>query len=572
MKKSIFNRVGVGFMALSLVLAQVVMPAQAAFAWTNDPADDPKTNKKSYVCKAVSTPGVGEVFQTGNNPISVDRKDEDVIGTQFNDAQSSSFVVGFGYPSEPQDEQPTIEDCFTLVTPIPEISTTPCTPGVVGTDTVNVKLTNNDGVTGNTVIYTVTINGQTKSTAALADGATETLVFTSLAAGTYPVTVAAYGGTVFTGSVTVNACNVVTPPTPLAPTAVASVEACTPESGMTDIVNVTVTNTDDTTNASVAYSVVVGSQTKSITLADGASGSVTFEGLSAGTYTAVVTGTDGTVTTNSVVVAVCTKTPREPQPCTVSNNVYVAPWMYDEETYPFAGAWPEEGVPATATFVADGLYLTTPEIESYTYGLIDAGNTYLTDIDAMSYKTKRASTSTGYAQTLPAYILYVDVDGNPLTDNSTYFFYEPYYNSTVVEDDWQTWNLTGSAKWYVSGTGQALKTWDQLVAMYPDAKAIAYGYNQGTYNQGAITTIALMEFDCAVTAFTAGRGTNPPVIPDTPVTPVIPVVPATPVLPAELPHTGPTQDGSAKGLLLALGAAIVTYGAVYFAQPKRRYE
>ena len=246
--------------------------------------------------------------------------------------------------------------------------------------------------------------------------------------------------------------------------------------------------------------------------------------------------------------------------------------MYDEETYPFAGAWPEEGVPATATFVADGLYLTTPEIESYTYGLIDAGNTYLTDIDAMSYKTKRASTSTGYAQTLPAYILYVDVDGNPLTDNSTYFFYEPYYNGTVVEDDWQTWNLTGSAKWYVSGTGQALKTWDQLVAMYPDAKAIAYGYNQGTDNQGAITTIALMEFDCAVTAFTAGRGTNPPVIPDTPVTPVVPVVPATPVLPAELPHTGPAQDGSAKGLLLAIGAAIATYGAVYFAQPKRRYE
>ncbi len=265
--------------------------------------------------------------------------------------------------------------------------------------------------------------------------------------------------------------------------------------------------------------------------------------------------------------------PREPQPCTVSNNVYVAPWTYDKETYPLADAWPVEGVPATATFVADGLHLSTPAIESYTYGLIDAGNTYLTDIGTMSYRTKRDSSSTGHAQTLPAYILYVDVDGNPATDNSTYFFYEPSYNSTVLEDTWQTWTLTGSAKWYVSGTNQLPKTWDQLVAMYPDAKAIAYGYNQGTYNQGADTYIQSMEFDCAVTSFyTPGSGTQPPVIPDTPATPVVPVVPATPVLPAELPHTGPAQDGSAKGLLLALVAAAATYGAVYFAQPKRRYE
>lgn len=91
---------------------------------------------------------------------------------------------------------------------------------------------------------------------------------------------------------------------------------------------------------------------------------------------------------NTLVVSVneenTEKCPREPQQCSVHNNVYVAPWTYDEETYPFAGAWPEEGMPATATFVADGLYLGTPEIESYTYGLIDAGSTYLTDIDAMS--------------------------------------------------------------------------------------------------------------------------------------------------------------------------------------------
>lgn len=58
----------------------------------------------------------------------------------------------------------------------------------------------------------------------------------------------------------------------------------------------------------------------------------------------------------------------------------------------------------------------------------------------------------------------------------------------------------------------------------------------------------------------------------TPITPT-PVKPAVPgILPIELPRTGPTEAGSTKGLFLALIAAIATYGAVYFAQGKRRYD
>ena len=57
-------------------------------------------------------------------------------------------------------------------------------------------------------------------------------------------------------------------------------------------------------------------------------------------------------------------------------------------------------------------------------------------------------------------------------------------------------------------------------------------------------------------------------------TPVIPT-PVSPtthgIVPMELPHTGPADAGSPKGLFLALIAAIATYGAVYFAQGKRRY-
>ena len=99
---------------------------------------------------------------------------------------------------------------------------------------------------------------------------------------------------------------------PAAPTATAQIVACVNESGATDKVSVSVTNTADATNASVTYSVVLGGQTKSITLADGATSNVEFGGLAVGSYTAVVTGTDGTVTTNSVTVNLCAVTPPIP--------------------------------------------------------------------------------------------------------------------------------------------------------------------------------------------------------------------------------------------------------------------
>jgi len=101
-------------------------------------------------------------------------------------------------------------------------------------------------------------------------------------------------------------------PKPAAPTATAQIVACVNESGATDKVSVSVTNTADATNASVTYSVVLGGQTKSITLADGATSNVEFGGLAVGSYTAVVTGTDGTVTTNSVTVNLCAVTPPIP--------------------------------------------------------------------------------------------------------------------------------------------------------------------------------------------------------------------------------------------------------------------
>jgi hypothetical protein len=271
------------------------------------------------------------------------------------------------------------------------------------------------------------------------------------------------------------------------------------------------------------------------------------------------------------------KAPRVPTQCTVHDNEYTTPWKYNGDTYPVADASPA-GTPGTATFTEDGLHLITLNQESEAYGLIDAGNTPLVDVDTMNYTTYRDTSSTGYAQTLPAYILEVDKDGNPATTGDhAYLFYEPYNNGTVTEGVWHTWDAinSGSAKWWMSGTGQALHTWNDFTStILPDATIVAYGFNQGTYNAGANTYIKQMTFDCGVTTFgTPGKGGVTPEVPPVtpPTTPVTPTVPATPgkgAVPAELPETG----AGFNFLSIVLLAALAAYGAVYFAQPKRLYE
>ncbi len=583
-----------GLATAMIVLAQVVMPVQAAYAYTapEGVVDKVKichatnSNTNPYVTNEPSVSAVdpteGHANHTGpvwNPTLKAQQIDwGDIIPPfSYEDANGeTAYFAGYNWNETGMAFYQNDCNLPTAVAPTAVATVVACVPQSGLADKVSVSVTNTDDATNATVTYSVVLGGQTKSIT-LVDGANGNVEFGGLAAGTYSAVVTGTDGTVTTNSVVVAVCTV-TPPTPLAPTAVASVEACTPESGLADKVNVSVTNTNDATDATVTYSVVLGGQTKSITLADGATGSVVFDGLSAGTYSAVVTGTDGTVTTNSVVVAVCTKTPRVPTVCVLTNNTYTAPWMYNGKTYPFAGAFPTTGTPAVAEFTDDGLYLSTPANESYTLGRLDAGNTPIADIDKMSYKVMRDSSSTpyvgGFNQTLPAYIIYVDLDGNLAnTTDQKHFFYEPYYNGVVTEDTWLTPSLTGSAKWYVSGTGQALKTWDQLVAMYPNAVAIYYGFNQGTSNPGTNAYIAYMEFDCATTAFTAGRGeVEEPPTPVTPTTPVVPVVPGkgsvTPPTVTELPETG----AGTNALLIGLLASAAAYGAVYFAQPKRRYE
>ena len=269
--------------------------------------------------------------------------------------------------------------------------------------------------------------------------------------------------------------------------------------------------------------------------------------------------------------------------CSVSDNKFDREWTYDDVAFPEAGAWGGV-VPGTYNFEPTGLYINTPAKESYVDGLMDAGMTPLSDVDAMSYKAMRLTKSAGYEATLPAYILLVDTKGAGNTNDLKYFFYEPYNNNHTrasVEGTFQLWDVKdgGNAKWWMSGTGQTLRTWNFFVSQFPEAVVLAYGFNQGTSNPNTYTAVQDITFDCAVTSFTykneGGNGGNGGG--ETPTGPIIPAQPNVPVgggkgamIPAELPMTG--ANGSVVWTWVALLSAVLTYGAVYFMQPKRRFE
>lgn len=214
--------------------------------------------------------------------------------------------------------------------------------------------------------------------------------------------------------------------------------------------------------------------------------------------------------------------------------------------------------------------------------MFDGGNTPIADVDAMTYKTLRLAMSAGYEGTQPAYILLVDTNGADVAGGEKYFFYEPYNNdatAAATEGVWQTWDTIdgGNASWYVSGTGQALRSWSSLVSEFPDAVVLSFGFNQGTYNAETYSAVQDIVFDCATVRFnntqTGGSGGSGGETPTTPTTPVTPA-PATPAaavgeLPAELPYTGAPQNMTGiYGLLIAL----ITYAAVYFGQPRKRLD
>lgn len=77
--------------------------------------------EKYFVCKYVGTPGVDEVLQTGDNPISVDAsaigEDPVVVGSFFADAQGRSYVLA----QDTGQPEPPVTDCPPPTPPPPHL-------------------------------------------------------------------------------------------------------------------------------------------------------------------------------------------------------------------------------------------------------------------------------------------------------------------------------------------------------------------------------------------------------------------------------------------------------------------
>ncbi|MFN2563216.1 MAG: hypothetical protein ABR571_18235, partial [Jatrophihabitans sp.] len=126
------------------------------------PSAGAEGQQKYFVCKYTTTPGGGEVLQTGNNPISVAIPGGAAVGDQFGDAQDLSLVIGLdntgpggGQNGEPAPECPATlpggggSSSSTVPPPPPPTTKTVSNPGVTKTITapggVVTQVVNNGG-------------------------------------------------------------------------------------------------------------------------------------------------------------------------------------------------------------------------------------------------------------------------------------------------------------------------------------------------------------------------------------------------------------------------------------------
>lgn len=443
-------------------------------------------------------------------------------------------------------------------------------------------------------------------------------------------------------------------PVASAPTATASIVPCVPESGLADKVSVSVTNTDDATDAAVTYTVTLGGQTKSITLADGQTGNVEFDALAPGAYTATVTGTDGTITTNSVTVKLCAVTPPAEISvptvtvkgiCGIGNDTL--DYATETDDYISSVSWNDTHTTATISFTikpgVNKVFTNGQRTASVIVSELNTQNcprtvqkcetlnpaTVVTKkTDFATYDDDRAHGHYGFTQdglllstedntslskiawyhavapyslanigtpamdytnnfgVNPGLQVLLDFDGNGTTDGTL-------VGEAVYGNNW--WLTSGSAAFVKAGaphTGggngsEWYGTLDEWLTAFPSAKVTVAGFalGSGVFASGTLHTLT---FGCDQWTFMmpvegGGKGEVPPIPVPTPTpspTPApiaqTPAAPATPVvsagkgaiMPTELPETGASFNVLAIGIL----ASAAAYGAIYFAQPKRYYE
>ncbi len=130
-------------------------------------------------------------------------------------------------------------------------------------------------------------------------------------------------------------------------------------------------------------------------------------------------------------------------------------------------------------------------VQTELYRTNDYDGVDLGDLTRLEYSTFARNTTAGGADRQPAYLrLSVDDDNNGTLDTSLFFY--PGNNGTVVNGEWQNWDVTGGKMNVDGDSGAGEISLADYAAAHPDAHLINQPYvdNQGTHDAGAVSLMA----------------------------------------------------------------------------------
>lgn len=164
---------------------------------------------------------------------------------------------------------------------------------------------------------------------------------------------------------------------------------------------------------------------------------------------------------------------------------------------------------ATAPGGEGALQLTTDMTNTAKAQYLHAANTPITEVTELSYYTKQVS---GPLHAAPSYQLPIDINGTTVGGFTT-LVYEPYQNGVVTPGVWQAWDVDKGLFWssrtiecsngtLVAGAGGApFYSLEQVQTLCPEAIAVGFGVNVGSYNPGYNVYTDLVNFNGTIYDF-----------------------------------------------------------------------
>jgi hypothetical protein len=138
--------------------------------------------------------------------------------------------------------------------------------------------------------------------------------------------------------------------------------------------------------------------------------------------------------------------------------------------------------------------------------------TPLSHVNTLSYWTYQAQASSPVGDA--SYQLQINALG--AAGGFTTLVYEPYWNGTVVNGQWQQWNVSGGLFWSSktvvcsngvlvgSPGGPATYTLQDVLTMCPEAVVVGIGVNVGTFNPSYTVAVDGVQFNDTIYNFEIG--------------------------------------------------------------------